>query len=524
VRQSGAKTLKDVAHGCSVTREPDHHCDEQRKITRFLPSTTGLWAPYTHRDCTCNEFVALRNRVIGAVPEPTKSGLRKLEVETRILSRQLPRTPQMTYDAFVEHYTGMRRKRYRQAADSLILNSLDLSRESGIKAFVKAEKFGPGKVNPDPRMIQARSPRYNTELGRYLKPMEHHLYRLTSERTGQPLLGKGLSMQDRGKVLHNIWSSFRKPVCVSLDGSRWDQHVHADVLRLEHDIYKRCNSDPMLADLLERQINNKCATARGYRYKCYGRRMSGDMNTALGNCVLMIAMCRAFIRQLGIVAEIFDDGDDVLLITERQHLPEIKRLAGPCFLEFGQEIKVENISFDIESIEWCQGHPVMGTDGQYQMVANWRKILSQSSAGIRYWHEDRTRYDMAFSVGQCLIAMYPGIPIISKYAERLCSRGKLNRDVFEIDWIHKVKAAGLSGELGKLEVVPPTPEVRRSFALAFGVDEVDQLQIEAELDDFEIGVGLVDGPVEVSGEWRWEHHPQSDPRVWEWPTHPPPKH
>jgi len=513
--QAGEKPLKPIATGCSITREAPYRCDEKRKITRFLPSTTGLWAPYTHRDCTCNELVALRNRVIGAVPEPTADGLKRLDAEARLLSRQLPKTYQISYEHFVDHYSGMRKKRYQQACDSLQVRPLDVKRESGIKAFVKAEKFGPLKVNPDPRMIQARCPRYNVEIGRYLKPIEHHLYRLRSERTGLPLLGKGLSMLDRGRTLKKIWESFRNPVCVSLDGSRWDQHIHADVLRVEHSMYLRCCNDPLFAELLEAQIRNVCKTANGYKYVAYGRRMSGDMNTALGNCVLMIAMCRAYIRKLGIVAEIFDDGDDVLLITERKHLKRILATAKDEFLSYGQEVKVENISFHLEDVEWCQGHPVAGPAG-YQMVADWRKILSQSSSGIRYWHEDKTRYDMGFSVGQCLMALYPGIPIIGKYAEVLCRAGKLNRDIFEVDWIHKVRAGGLDGKLGSLQYQEPSALTRASFSRAFGIDEIDQIHIEQDLEHFSIGAGLTDGPVEVGYGWNWTYHPDSDPGTWEW--------
>lgn len=508
---AGDVVLKPLARGCTVTSVPEPHCDERRKITRNVPSLPGLWAPYTHRDCTDNEFVALRNRVVGRVPKPTKTGVALLLAEARRIARKLPTIAPMTKEHFVDHYTGRAKAKYRNAVASLEHQPLDIRGDSTVSAFVKAEKFNPeGKTNPDPRMIQARNPRYNVEIGLYLKPIEHHLYRLRSDK-GLPLLGKGLSMQGRGEVLAKIWNTYKQPVCVSYDGSRWDQHVAKEILEVEHSVYLSCNNDEWFATLLNQQLNNRCRTSRGYKYKTRGKRMSGDMNTALGNCLLMVIMVRAAMRKIGVDYDLFDDGDDVLVLFEAEHLDLVQAQIPDLFLSFGQEVKVENVAHRLEDIEWCQGRPVKGPDGTYMMVANWQKILSQSAAGVRYWQESRTRYDMGYSVGQCLLAMYPGVPIIWKYAERLCSRGRLNRDVFEVDWIHKVRAAGKADKLGTLEGIHPTPESRASFYDAFGVDEIEQLHLEQRLESWGIEDGLVDVPLEVRRPWEWSYTPGTHP-------------
>lgn len=509
--KAGEVILKPLARGCTVTRKPLTHCDERRCITRQVPTLPGLWAPYTHRDCTCNELVALRNRVVGKVPEPTQRGIKLLMREARRLTAHLSDVAPMSEEAFLEHYSGRNRSRYANAIDSLHRVPLNPRVDSMVKAFVKAEKFNPaGKRNPDPRMIQARSPRYNVEVGRYLKPIEHHLYRLRS-RHGLPLLGKGLSMQGRGEVLEKIFTYYKHPVCVSYDGSRWDQHVSKEVLEVEHSVYKRLCRDPWFATLLDMQLENRCITAKGWKYRTRGKRMSGDMNTALGNCLLMIIMVRAAMREIGVVHDIFDDGDDVLVIFESEHLTTVQEQIPGLFLQFGQEIKIENVAYRLEDVEWCQCRPVVGPEGKYQMTADWRKVLSQSAAGVRYWHEERTRFDMGYSVGQCLLAMYPGMPIIGKYAERLCSQGKLNQDVYQVDWVHKISAAGLLNKLGTLQAVEPTPETRRSFALAFGVTELEQIQYEQILEDWSIEEGLLEVPLEVNNNWQWTYVPGTDP-------------
>jgi hypothetical protein len=491
-----------------VSPPPPTSCTTKRQITSHVPPVSDCWLPYTHRDCTHNEYAAIRNRVVGSVPQPTETGLQLLYAEARILCRQLPLTAPMSTEAFVDHYSGRRRERYQQAVDSLSVKPLDPVRESYINAFVKAEKFNPAaKRNPDPRMIQARNARFNTSIGVYLKPIEHHLYRLKSA-SGLPLIGKGLNHQERGEVLWEKWNRFSKPVCVSIDAKRFDQHVAAKVLEVEHWVYLRCCGDHEFAWMLKQQLKNRCFTRNGWRYKVDGSRMSGDMNTALGNCVLMILMVHAALRALGVSKfELFDDGDDCLIILEESQLLTFLDGVDSQFLAFGQEIKIENIAKEFEDIEWCQTRPVRGLNGRYQMCASWRKTLSQGCAGTHYWDNHRAP-DMSFSVGQCIAAVYPAMPIIWKYAQRLCTRGQMHKDLINTEWLFKLSRTNLQGALGKLEANPPDMDTRSSFARAWGVDEIEQLRIEKTLDDWTpcMGTPTIAGNP-VSGDWVWEYPP-----------------
>lgn len=515
--ESGTKIFKPINKGCKIISSPEPHCTTKRQLTRMKPSVPGTWATYTHRNCTHNEEVAIRNRVIGEVPKPTLEGLRLLEAEARIVRRQVPNTSQMTTESFVSTYTGKRRKRYENAARDLELRPLELPRDSRVNAFVKSEKQRPkAKVNPDPRMIQARNARYNTAVGVYLKPIEHHLYRLKSETTGLPLLAKGLCPRRRGEVIAKIWDTFEEPVAVSFDGSRWDQHVADSILKIEHDFYTRINSCAIFARLLKEQLKNKCTTQQGFRYSVKGGRMSGDMNTALGNCLLMLLMCFAYLKSLMIRHEVLDDGDDVLVFFEKRHLQKVLDTCHAAFLSFGQEVKVENIAHRLEDIVFCQASPVR-VGGSWVMVSDWKKIVSQSTSGTRYWQEPKTRLDMAYSVGQCLLALYPGVPIIQTYAQQLCSfGGKMNQAIHDTDWMFKVKPTGASKKLGELCAEVITPDTRLSFCEAYDVDPVQQMLIEDRIRAWKLPTGTIDSGVEVSGEWSWEYHIDGLPTPWEW--------
>lgn len=514
---AGPIAIKELGDKCRVGAPPEPRCDHRRRLTRTFPSLPGLWATYTHRNCTCNEYISLRNRVLGKVPRPTEAGLRALRAEARVVSRLLPRTGPITIERFLEHYSGKRRTRYQNAADDLAARPLCLPRDAQIQAFVKSEKFNPmAKVNPDPRMIQARNARYNISVGVYLKPIEHHLYRL-KDTDGSPLLAKGKSPWERGECIGKIWASFNKPVAVSLDGSRWDQHVDYEVLKIEHGVYTTVCRDPEFAKLLECQLVNRCKTQGGWRYVAYGKRMSGDMNTALGNCLLMVIMARACLKQLGIKGKIFDDGDDILVFVEQDDLPTLRKGVSEVFLGYGQEVKLENIAYRLEDIVFCQAKPVIDNRGRLTMVSDWTKIISQSTAGTRYWDSPKSRMDMAFSVGQCLLALYPGMPIIQAYAQSLCKTGKMNSGIYDTDWIHKVRPTGSARELGGLGPEEITPETRNSFWAAYGVDPIQQQLLEEQLSGWTVPTAAVEEVTdEVRGDWEWQFRHPPAPTEWEW--------
>jgi hypothetical protein len=73
---------------------------------------------------------------------------------------------------------------YQRAVDSL--RSEPVRRDDArIKPFVKAEKINVSKKpDPCPRLIQPRSPRYNVEVGVYLKPLERLVYRAIAKVWG----------------------------------------------------------------------------------------------------------------------------------------------------------------------------------------------------------------------------------------------------------------------------------------------------------------------------------------------------
>jgi hypothetical protein len=389
-------------------------------------------------------------------------------------------------------FKGRRRARYEEAASSLDDKPLIRS-DANVKAFIKAEKTNPGaKVNPDPRMIQACNARYNLELGRYLKAFEHDLYKLRGP-TGLRAIAKGLNQRERASLLLRKLAQFRSPVVFSLDASRWDQHVSEQILQIEHAFYLKVLYDPWFAKLLSWQLVNRCFTSNGVRWLVRGNRMSGHMNTALGNCLLMVLMITAAMKSLRIKKwDLLDDGDDCLLIIESQDEALVQANIKQIFLEFGQELKLENRATDPRDVIFCQTRMTI-VDGVPLMLRDWRKVLSQACCGNQRWLIPKLVRSMFHAVGSCELALGVGVPILQEFA-LACLRngdGTMPTGFADDEPIYQrmhreMRAFGFKGELSDVKARPVSSESRLEFERTWGVSIQDQLDIEEILRGWQV--------------------------------------
>jgi len=76
-------------------------------------------------------------------------------------------------------------------------------KDAWLSTFVKAEKLNiSAKPDPAPRVIQPRDPRYNVELGRYLRHSEEYLFKAIDKVFGGRTIFKGISADTAGQDLH----------------------------------------------------------------------------------------------------------------------------------------------------------------------------------------------------------------------------------------------------------------------------------------------------------------------------------
>jgi len=539
---AGDKEVKPLDPGCGIDERPlprdDEHTRKWVRIARLV--FRGSWLPFAHHDCSCNQVIALRNRVLGAVPAPTKAGLEKLRKQARIISRLLPRVSPQEWYEMPNLYSGGKRSNYIQATDRVLRDGLT-KLSARIKMFVKFEKLNPTKVNPDPRAIQFRDPKYCVAVGRFLKACEHPLYRLHGDGRTLPslrLIGKGLSQAGRAKLLVEKMRGFSTPCVVSLDASRFDQHVSKELLQIEHSVYLAMCNDPEFRMLLRWQLDNRGVSSRGIKYHTRGKRMSGDMNTALGNCLLMVIMVSAIMK--GKKYDILDDGDDCLLIVEEELLPWCEENLYEEFLSFGMEIKLENISTTIEGVEWCQSHPVEYAPGKYKFVRDPVKALSSGLGGVKYVDSERVRRKLVNTIGMAEMVLNLGIPIMQSYAMALTrnasgggvgwnvlrarnadARRRLQQDHVTLTAsdpmyfrVHQELRAMNMRQLERLDPQPITDEARISFHRAFGITVEEQLEMEQFLDSWTFPITGCQDLLEDFDVPSWSLTSASTPEAW----------
>lgn len=333
---------------------------------------------------------------------------------------------------FLGFYKGPRLATYQRAVASLAYKPVG-PRDAELKTFVKAEKLNFSlKPDPAPRVIQPRSPRFNVEIGKYLRPLERKMYHAIDGLFGAPTIMSEYNAFDTARIIKAKWDKFIDPVCIGMDASRFDQHVSQQALKFEHSIYNKIFKSSELAGLLNMQlVNVGFATAcdGGFRYIKKGSRMSGDMNTSLGNKIIMCLMAHSYLSTLSFEVSFVNNGDDCLLITERKHAHKFGTL-DKYFKDFGFKIVCEPPVYELEQVEFCQSKPVC-SNGVWRMVRNVKTCLSKDLTCVNLGHNEEEYRAWLHDVGTCGSAIANDIPILSEFYSMLRRMGR------EANYSHK---------------------------------------------------------------------------------------
>lgn len=485
----------------------------KRKLWRVIPPVDGLFLPQVHSNSTGNEIVSASNRVLGTCPQPEPAAIRRLHRLMTGVATRLPAVLPLTTEQALATFKGAKYKLYERAYRSLQVSPLS-RKDASIKAFIKSEKFDwTAKVNPDPRMIQCRGERFNLHMACYTKPLEKALYALR-DYTGTEVFAKCANSYKKAALIKAKFEAVPGCVAFSLDASRFDKHISLELLRVEHGFYKKMyGRDPMLATLCRWQEKNRVRTSTGVRYGVCGGRMSGDMNTALGNCAIMYGMLLDACQQLDVLPAVLDDGDDCIIFIPASVADLARRELPRIFLGYGQEIKLENEARCVSDVLFCQSRPLV-VSGSLKMVRNWKAVLSKGTSGVKHWNNPRLVRPMCTTVGACELACNRGVPILQEYALALLRMGQ-GEQLRQIDyyegylWRAKLEVGSLANAL----LVTPTPvtaDDRIEFSRVFGVSVDHQLAIEETLRQWEFGTHAENMPPELDSRWR----PNFAPGVW----------
>lgn len=200
--------------------------------------------------------------------------------------------------------------KFRPVRRSQITEALLLPENERVEYFQKIEQLDEVK---DPRAIQARSDNFKARVGPWIHALEHRV------RERLPILVKGLSETDKARYIQTLRQ--RANNVVELDFSRFDRSLSVELLSAtEHLIYRRVLPSNV-ADLMAKQLHSTVASRNGAVYYVDGTRMSGDMNTSIGNCLVVACLMRALGMPLG---SFIAEGDDMLAVLTDKEVGNIQ--------------------------------------------------------------------------------------------------------------------------------------------------------------------------------------------------------
>lgn len=410
-------------------------------------------------------------------PQPLEGVYRQRLANLRgRLVKRMPPTPVVELADYPALYSGRKRAIYQRAVDSLMTRDVSIV-DSYVSTFLKAEKINfSAKVDPCPRPVQPRTPRYNAKVGCYLKPYEKRVFAGFEREFGYPVVLKGMNAGQVGTVMRSHWEAFDRPVAVGLDASRFDQHVSVQALEFEHSFYNAAFQSKDLRKLLRWQLRNRAfARVNGmlFTYTTEGNRMSGDINTSLGNCIIMSCIVIAYCESKRIKWRLANNGDDCVVFVEAADLGKLDGIDAWMF-EFGFKLTREAPVYVFERVEFCQAQPVFTSTG-WRMVRNPFTAMSKDCVSLVSWDTTTAFKQWATAIAGCGLSLTRGVPVWEAWYKQLQQVGE---GVTSVGVAERVNECGMyymsKGVVGG-EV---SDEARVSFWRAFGILPDTQVALE----------------------------------------------
>lgn len=415
--------------------------------------------------------------------------------------------PPISAHEVADCYSGTKRMQYHKAAERYLQRGLTKD-DARLQMFVKFEK---GAVDKAPRVINPRSREYNVALGKYLKRNEHKYFEAIARVFGQAhVVIKGMNAEKSAEAIHQEWSRFRRAIGIGGDASKFDMHVTMVALMFEHlfyltplvgsvdaaiALYERIRAEnhyrmdyttpeEELAWLLVQQLDNRGA---GYfpngkvTFHMQGTRASGDLNTSLGNCILMCAMTWSWSKICDVFIALLNNGDDCDYLMEAEDEDRWRAGFEEYFRQKGFRMVLEPTVDILEKLEFCQSHPVNLGD-HWTMMRNPVTLVTKGSMCLLPVVNEKQlrKWMMAIGVGEGTLGK--GLPVIQSFAAAMRRNGiRCSQSMIDRAYAGTNRMMGVNYD-PRTAVV--TPQCRSSFFLATGIDPAAQIALEEHYDNW----------------------------------------
>lgn len=219
------------------------------------------------------------------------------------------------------------------------------------------------------------------------------------------------------------------------------------------------------------------------RYTVRGERMSGDANTAGGNCIITSVALTGFFNSRKYPFRILVDGDDSVVVYMGPEL-SLEELDG-YFRRLGMVIGIDCRPRSIEEVDFCQSRPVC-VDGVWTMIRDPMKVLTK--VGMTHRKDSVQAYKKRLlTTATCEGFLARGVPVLQAYTRALinnCVRQMSKRQLkrgFMRGEVLSYRMQHLIGTPTAYDDVQVSDSTRRSFERAFGITVEEQLQCEKYL-------------------------------------------
>lgn len=428
----------------------------------IVAAIPGTYQVSIHNSCLCNEKRALYCRhLIDRSYIPFDNALWKAAVDYSLPEINKLDVEYTNIYTIANGYTGGKRKQYLRACERIDVEGY-MRKDAVLKMFVKPDKYPAADIeSKPPRAIQYRSPKYNLLLGSYLKDFEHKFYQISTGRSNTPDMAKGRNLVERAEDLIAKGLAYNDPIFLNVDYSKMDSCV-----RIEHQryifrkVYLRKFRSKLLKQLLWAQLNNKGYSKNGIKYRVRGTRCSGDFNTGLENTEINWFILRYILKLLHIVADIYIDGDDSVIVMEKSEREKFQNQAPELFLKLGFEAKL-NWATDIQQVDFCQSRVLLTNPPR--MARNPLRALSNFNVSLKNY--PAKVWPRLIEAKACSEEYgNPGVPILSEIGAKFHTGAKPMLDKEQEFIINTNKDLSLSID----------DSVRLSYEIAWDISPFEQ--------------------------------------------------
>lgn len=347
---------------------------------------------------------------------------------------------QQLYDLLEQILSGSYEAPYHGRGDPLGLRVINM--------FQKCENYESIK---EPRAISACSESLKAYIGGFIHLVDKHAINTT------PFFVKGMNPQQvdrRRRLMSQKWSLFMGSDYSSYEGSQDYQWINM----IEKEIYKVWLANypevyKILADLYEN--GHDIYWKKRYFGHLMGKRMSGDVQTSIGNgiCNAVIWKYVSYITNTPI--ELLVEGDDAFICSDAElDVRIVNDLGFDCKID-GPTTNYEEICF--LSRYSINGHAFgnipkvldkIGVVKSMHMVKQFKRGSKRSLKEIR---------DYAYTKAYCYMVMYAGTPIIDPLCRSIMrnSGGHFNILLMEDYYVQRL------GSKCKWQDVPIYDDVRK---------------------------------------------------------------